>query len=188
MSIPGLTTIQSEEEFIALLRARGFYRDDDVTFEDLGEFGMAVFAGDELARHVESLDGLEIGALLVEGSLAMDRLDVSAIIGDFGVLCVTGDVRCRDLLYMTESTSLCVGGDLEIEHIYYGDCGNSALYVAGALRAQLFYNYNCEVEIVGEEHIAHEDEVSPAELEALGVSVASGEDPDDALRRYFQTA
>jgi hypothetical protein len=155
-----------------------------VTFDDLGAANMYVYTGDDFQADPDVLGELELGALLVEGTVRAEYLRVSDILSDFGVFCVTGDVRCKDLLYMTESTGMCVGGDLVIENVFYSDCGNSVLQVNKDLTARLFFNSQCSVEVSGRTNVEHDEGIELEDLRSLGIE-GSGDEPDEIVRSYF---
>lgn len=176
--------IESEEEFVALLKKHDLFREDDVTFEDFGE-NMFAYTGDDFRVDAELFEELEISALLVDGNVRAEFLSVSDILPDFGVFCVTGDVRCKDLLYMTESTGMAVGGDLVIEHAFYSDCGNSVLQVNGNLSAKLLFNSQCSIDVKGKETSELDETVEAEQLGSLGITVGDDQSPAEAVRAYF---
>ena len=96
--------LESEEEFALLLKKHDLFREDDVTFEDLGEDNIYLYSGDDFRVDAEMLAAMEISALLVDGTVRVDSVSVSEILPDYGVFCVTGDLQCKDMLYVTEST------------------------------------------------------------------------------------
>ncbi len=185
--------IETEEEFVVLLKQHDLFREDDVTFDAFDEGGMYVYSGDDFELDEEALAEFELSALLVEGSVHADLFAVSNVLGDCGVFCVTGDVRCKDFFYMTEMTGVGIGGNLTIENFYYSDCGNSGLEVKGDLRAKLFFNSQCEVEVHGSTEV-EVDEVAlrrdaAAGMEILrgfGLEVADGENASEVVREYFK--
>ncbi len=181
-----LKQIESEEELVRLLKQHGLFREDDVTFEELASGNMYVYTGDDFQVDAGVLADLEISALLVEGTVRVEDLRISDILPDYGVFCVTGDVRCKDLFYMTELTAVCVGGDLEIEHVFYADCGNSVLQVNKDLRARLFFNFQCSVDVRGRTNVEHDETISQEALGLLGISVADDERIGTAVRSYFE--
>lgn len=177
--------IESVEEFNELLQEHGLFREDDVTFESLDHGELYVFTGDGFEIDAELFEELEIAGLLVEGSVQMDYLSVSDLLPDLGVFCITGSVRCKDMMYATESTGMVVGGDLVIENLFYADCGNSVLQVNGDLTAKLLFNSQCSVEVRGKETTEYDESISAEQLAAIGLTVDQGGDPGDAVRSYF---
>jgi hypothetical protein len=179
-----LQRIASEAEFVALLKKHGVFREDDITFDDLGE-NMYVYTGDDLRVDAGQFEDLEVSALLVVGNVRAEFISVGDILPDYGVFCVTGDVRCKDMLCMTESTGMVVGGDLLIEHAIYSDCGNSVIQVNGNLSAKLFFNSQCSIDIRGTEATELDESAGAEELVAFGISVDDGQRPAEAVREYF---
>ncbi len=179
-----LQRIGSEDEFVALLKKHDLFREDDITFDDLGE-NMYVYTGDDLRVDAGQFEELEVSALLVVGNVRAEFISVGDILPDYGVFCVTGDVRCKDMLYMTESTGMVVGGDLLIEHAFYSDCGNSVLQVNGNLSAKLFFNSQCSIDIRGTETSELDESAGANELVAFGIDVEDGQRPAEAVREYF---
>ena len=178
--------IDSEEAFVEILKQHQLFREDDVVFDDLSDGKLYVYTGDDFQVDTDLLESMEIGGLLVEGSVRAESISVSDILGDAGVFCVTGDLRCRDMLYMTEMTGVGIGQDLVIDNFFYSDCGNSGLQVNGNLTAKLFFNFQCEIDVRGEENVQLDESASADELVALGLPVADGERPNAALQRYFK--
>lgn len=177
--------IESEDELIALLRQHRLFRDDDVTFEDLAGDKMYVYSGDDFSVDIPMLENMEPSAILIEGDVEVDYLSISDVLGDFGVLCVTGDIRCKDFFCGTESTGLSIGGDLHIANLGYLECGNSVVQVNGNIHAKLFYISQCSVEVEGEEKVEFDESASDNELRSLGLEFEDGE-ADEALQAYFQ--
>lgn len=177
--------IETEEEFVALLKEHDLFREDDVTFDDLGVGRRYVYTGDDFAVDVELFEGMDICGLLVEGSVTLDYLRVSDITPEMGVFCVTGDLRCKDMLFMTECSSVAVAGDVVIDNVFYADCGNSGLEVNGNLTAKLFFDFQCSTNVRGKESFEHDSRVSEQTLAALGVTFAEGQQSSEAVRAYF---
>jgi hypothetical protein len=177
--------IESEEEFVQLLKSRDLFREDDVTFDDLGADNMYLYTGDDFQIDADMLLDMQISALLVDGSVRAEFISVGDILPDFGVFCVTGDVRCKDFLYMTESTGMSVGGDLVIEHFFFSDCGNSVLQVNKSLRAKLFFNSQCSIDVRGEEDTQFDESATKQDLQSLGLDVSEEQRPAEAVRAYF---
>ncbi|MEM9072744.1 MAG: hypothetical protein AAGE52_29835 [Myxococcota bacterium] len=177
--------VASLEEFEATLRNHKLYREDDVTFDDLAAGKMYVYRGDDFVVDSELLESLDISALLIEGSIEAAFLSVGAIFPEIGVLCVTGDVGCKDMLCMTESTGMVVGGSLHISNAFYADCGNSVIQVNGNLTAKLFYNTQCSVDVHGEEKVELDESVSAEQLAALGINVGEDQDTAEAVEAYL---
>jgi hypothetical protein len=178
--------IESEDEFVQLLKEHGLYREDDITFDDLGAYNMHVYTGDDFVVDRKVFEDLELGSLLIVGSVRADSFRVSDVLNDYGVLCVTGSLQCRDMLYMTESTSVGIGQDLVIENYFYSDCGNSGLQVNGDLSAKLFFNFQCAIEVRGEQKTQLDERATAEDLRSLGLAVADDERPNDVLMRYFK--
>jgi hypothetical protein len=178
--------IESEDAFVQLLKEHDLYREDDVTFDDVGAYNMHVYTGDDFVVDRALFEALELGSLLVVGSVRADSFRVSDILNDYGVFCVTGSLRCRDMLYMTESTGVGIGKDLVIENVFYSDCGNSGLQVNGNLDAKVFYNFQCAVEVRGTQTVQLDREASADDLRAFGLAVTDGERPNETLMRYFE--
>jgi len=178
--------VRSTKAFIERLEGHGLFRKEDVTYEEIGEDRMYVYRGDDFHVDAELLASLEISALLVEGSVDVDLLSVSDILPDFGVFCVTGDVRCTDMLCVTESTGMAVGGDLVIANAFYADCGNSVIQVNGDLRAKVFFNAQCSIDVRGTESIELDEGATPEQLSMAGIPVGDDEEPDDAVERFFE--
>ena len=109
---------ESTEDFTGRLREHGLFRDDDVTFDDFGD-AMYVYEGDDFSVDAELFAELEISSLLVKGDVRGEYLAVQDILPDYGVFCVTGSVRLRDMSYATESTGVVIGGDLEVSNVFY---------------------------------------------------------------------
>lgn len=86
---------------------------------------------------------------------------------------------------MTESTGMVVGGDLTIENVFYADCGNSVLQVNGDLKAKLFYDSQCSIEVEGKTEVQHDESVTAAQLLALGIEAEGDDETNDAVRAYF---
>lgn len=179
--------IESEDEFVELLKKHDLFREDDVTFDDFDEQNNYVYTGDDFRVDPSILDELEIFALLIEGNVEAELLIVSDILADFGVLCVTGNVHCQNLDYRTESTGVVVGGNLEVDKIFIADCGNSVLQVNGDFNAKLGYVAQCSVEVRGQETFGHDDSVTLDDLRALGVNVDGHDDPQDAIDAHFES-
>lgn len=178
--------IESEQAFVELLEQHGLFREDDVTFDDLGASNMYVYTGDDFEVDADVLAELELGALLIEGTVTADYLSVSDILPDFGVFCVTGDVRCKNLSYVTESTGMCIGGDLVIENFFFSDCGNSVLQVNKDLTARLFFNFQCAVEVRGRTNVEHDENITREDLVALGVAVPEDGRTNTAVRSHMR--
>lgn len=178
----------SPEDFESLLRAHNLFREDDITFDDLEE-DLFVYTGNDFEIDASVLDSMHIQGLIIVGDLKVDFLDVSSALGDFGVLCVTGDVKCKDMLYMTECTSVCVSGNLTIDEVFYADCGNSGLHVHKKITSKLFYNSQCDVD--GEESLQFEFDESVTDEDLVsafpGVKATDGDDSQyEAIRAYFR--
>ncbi len=178
--------IESEDEMLQLLKKYELFREDDVTFEDLAAENMYVYAGDDFAAEAEMLSELGLSALLVEGSVHVDYLSVGDILPDYGVFCVTGDVRCKDFYYATESTGMVVGGNLLVENALYADCGNSVLQVNKNFDAKLLFDSQCSIDVRGRERTEFDKSATPAQLQALGIDTTDGQTPAEAVRAYFQ--
>jgi hypothetical protein len=177
--------IESEDEFVALLKKHDLFREDDITFDDLGE-DMYVYTGNDFRVDAALFEELEFSALLVVGNVVADFISVTDILGDSGAFCVTGNMRCKDLFYMTESTGMGVGGNLVIENIFYSDCGNSGLQVNGDLTAKLFFNFQCDIDVRGQETIEFDESATAEELASFGITVGEGQRPMAAAREYFR--
>ncbi len=177
--------IATENEFLQLLKGHKLYRAKDVTFEGLGDGNMYVYTGDDFEPDLELLEDLEPSGLLIVGSVQTQLLRISDILVDFGVFCITGDVNCDDMLYMTESTAVVIGGTLNIENIFYADCGNSVLHVNAKVRAKLFYNSQCTIEVGGKQDTAFDDSISVKQLATLGIAAKNEGAINAAVRAYF---
>jgi len=177
--------ITSAEAFVERLKGHGLYREDDVTFEEIGEERMYVYQGDDFHVDAELLVSMDVCGLLIEGSVEVSLLSVSDVLPDFGVFCVTGDVRCEDMLCVTESTGVVVGGDLVIANAFYADCGNSVIQVNGDLRAKVFFNSQCSIDVHGTESTELDEGATAEQLAMAGIPVGDDEEPDDAVERYF---
>lgn len=178
--------VESEEEFVALLREHDLFREDDVVFDDLAVDNNYVYVGDDFEVDPEMLEEMGIGGLLIIGSVRVDSLRVSDILGDAGVFCVTGNLSCRDMLYMTEMTGVGVGGNLVVENAFYADCGNSGLQVNGNLSARILFNFQCEIDVRGEETSEYDESATLEELQSLGIPTTETNTPNDAMQRYFK--
>lgn len=177
--------VTSAKAFVERLEGHGLYREEDVTFEEIGEDRMYVYRGDDFHVDADLLASMDISGLLVEGSVEVDLLSVSDILPDFGVFCVTGDVRCMDMLCVTECTGMAVGGDLVIGNAFYADCGNSVIQVNGDLRAKVFFNAQCSIDVHGTESTELDEGATAEQLAMAGIPVGDDEEPDDAVERYF---
>lgn len=177
--------IASAEAFGERLKGHGLFREEDVTFEDIGEERMYVYRGNDFHVDPELLASMDISGLLVEGSVTVDFLSVSEVLPDFGVFCVTGDLRCTDMLCVTESTGVVIGGDLVITNAFYADCGNSVIQVNGDLRAKVFFNAQCSIDVRGTEAVELDEGATAEQLSMAGIPVGDDEDPDDAVERFF---
>lgn len=177
--------IKTEKEFLQLLKAHRLYRAKDVTFEGLGDGNMYVYTGDDFEPDLELLEELEPSALLVVGNVQTQLLRISDILIDYGVFCVTGNVTCDDMLYMTESTGVAIGGKLSVANIFYADCGNSVLQVNGEVHAKLFYNSQCTIEVGGKQTTAFDDSITVKQLATLGIAAKSKDEISEAVRGYF---
>ena len=177
--------VESEEELVKLLKKYELFREDDVTFDDLGSGAMYVYSGDDFTVDAAMLADMEVSALLIVGQVRAEFLSVADILEDFGVFCVTGDVRCKDFLYMTESTGVCVGGDLVVDNFFYADCGNSVLQVNKNLSAKLFFNSQCSIEVKGQETFEFDESIGRDEVQSLGLTIADDQDPGEAVVAYF---
>lgn len=180
-----LREIEEEDDFVELLKAHGLFREDDVTFDDLAAFRMYVYTGDDFEIDPDLFAELGLGALLVEGAVRTEYLRVSDIVSDCGVFCVTGDVRCKDLLYMTETTGVGVAGSLVIDNIFYADCGNSVLQVNKDLSARLLFNSQCDIEVAGRKTVEHDESLTKEDLASLGIAVSDDKSTDQLVRAYF---
>lgn len=179
--------VEDESTFAALLKEAGLFREDDVTFEDFGE-AMFVYTGDDFSIDAALFESMEISSLLVKGSVTVDRLSVSEILGDLGVFAVTGNVHCKDMLYMTECTGVVIGGGLEISNAFYADCGNSVLQVGRDASARLFFNPQCTIDVHGDSRFELDEEASAEEVAALlGVDADADADVDEMIQAYFET-
>ena len=182
-----LVQIESEEALAKLLKEHDLFREEDVTFEDLGGTGnMYVYTGNDFRLDADMLAGLEVSALLIDGNFVTGRLSVSDILSDFGVFCVSGDVRCKDFKYVTESTGMVVGGNFIIDDIGYVDCGNSVLQVNKDLEAKLFFNAQCSVEVRGRQKVALDARGGGDALRSLGLALSENEAPAAAIRAYLE--
>jgi len=177
--------IKTEKEFLQLLKAHKLYRAKDVTFEGLGDGNMYIYTGDDFEPDLELLEELEPSALLVIGNVESELLRISDILADFGVFCVTGNVSCTDMLYRTESTGVVIGGDLNIENIFYADCGNSVLQVNGGVHAKLFYNSQCTIEVGGKQSTTFDESITVKQLATLGIEAKNKDAINEAVRDYF---
>ena len=146
---------------------------------------MYVYRGDDFHVDADLLASMDISGLLVEGSVEVDLLSISDILPDFGVFCVTGDVRCAAMICVTESTGVAIGGDLVIGTAFYADCGNSVVQVNGDLRAKVFFNAQCSIDVRGTESTELDEGATAEQLAMAGIPVGDDEEPDDAVERYF---
>ncbi len=179
-------SIESEEQFVELLKKHTLYREDDVTFESLGAEGMYVYSGDDFRVDEGLLADMGMSALLIVGNVEAELLSIGTILCDYGVFCVTGDLRCRDMHYCTESTGVSIGGNLEIENLLYADCGNSVLQVNGDLRAKLAFISQCSVDILGSNQAQFDEDLSVSDLASIGLPSDGEQEPDDIVRAYFE--
>lgn len=186
MNASALKKIETEAEMVALLKEHDLYVEDDVTFDSFDFGNMYLYTGDDFELDADKLSALEISALLIRGSVRAEYFNVSDVLGDTGVFCVTGNVHCQDMLYMTECTSVMVGGDLVIGGVCYADCGNSGLHVHGSLRSKLLFNFQCSIEVRGVEAAELDRDASPDQLQALGIVLAPDQRPAAAVREYFR--
>lgn len=177
----------SPEEFESLLRAHNLFIEDDITFDDLEE-DLFVYRGNDFRIDPAVLASMDISGLLILGDVTVDFLNVTSVIGDFGVFCIAGDLKCEDMLYMTECSSVCVTGDLKIGGIFYASCGNSGLHVHKRITSKLFENFQCDVD--GEESLESEfDESSTDEelkLAFPSLDLDGAESRYKAIRSYFE--
>ncbi|MEM9189933.1 MAG: hypothetical protein AAGF12_12195 [Myxococcota bacterium] len=178
--------IETQDEFVALLKKHDLFREDDVTFDDIEEDGMYTFTGNGFQLDAALLDSLEISALLVEGDVTVESLSVNDILPDFGVFCVSGHVHCKDFYCATESTGVSIGGNLSVSHIFYADCGNSVVQVNGDLTAKVLFVSQCLVEVRGDEKSEFDQSVSNSDLAALGLTTEEGEKAEKAIAAYFE--
>jgi hypothetical protein len=178
--------ISSEKDFVQMLKERNLYREDDVTFEELGSGKMYVYTGDNFEPDPDVLGDLELTGLLVDGTVRTEFLSISDVLEDIGVFCVSGDVTCKDLLYMTESTGVVVGGNLQVENVAFADCGNSVLQVNKDLRAKLFFNAQCSLEVAGKQDVGFDEDITAKQLATLGIHADDDDAVAEAISDYFE--
>lgn len=100
---------------------------------------------------------------------------------------MTGDLRCKDLFYCTESTGVSIGGNLTVDQLFYADCGNSVLQVNGNLSAKVVFISQCSVEVGGKEKAEFSNKITMEDLQTMGISVKDHSYPEKAIRGYFKS-
>lgn len=178
-----------QSDFVAQLKKNNLFRDNDLTFEELEDHGNYVYIGDDFSVEVDLLDELEVTGLLIIGDLEVDNLSIGEIFPDFGVFCVTGDVRCKNFLFRTETVGVSIGGDVHVENIFYADCSNSVLQINGNLDARVSFNAQSLIEVRGTTKLEFsEKNLTVKDLQAIGFTVKGrGEEVDDIIRAHFES-